>query len=252
MKLKFWNLTSILSSAVISLLSPITAFESAQAGPSSYQRTCHDERIYTVSNITYLYAVCRNVNGLPIASQLQLLGINNKNGKLIQNPLVGATSFFSTCTAIKVFNGKLSAYCLKINGQYYANNISLEEITNYNGYLGYEWNKIIQETADKIGHGHAYFSHANEFNSSSHSPTMDTMSLIAADILSYYNNNAANRDFKTLQDGRAAYWGVINPSHYIGGYSRNKGTIVIINPSVRDMGTMFVPLAGKAYFYNLR
>ena len=252
LKIKFWNLTSILSITVISLLSPITAFKFAQAGPSSYQRTCHSEKIYTAYNITYLEADCKNVNGVSIKSQLKLLGINNKDGKLIQNPLVGATSFFPTCTAINVFNGNLSAYCLKINRQYYGNNISLEEITNHNGYLAYEWNKIIQETANKIGYGHAYYSHANEFKSSTHSPSQGTMSKIAEDILSNNRNKVLNGDFKTLGQGRAAYWGEIKPSSYLGGYSSYKGTIVIIDPSTGDMGTMFIPLRGKTYFDNLR
>jgi CVNH domain len=249
MRPKFFNLTSLLGSVVISLLSLTTTYYYAQAGSSSYPKKCSNERIFLRNNATKLSAVCRQVNGLPFASEIDLLGITNRNGRLIQNPLVGTTSFFTTCNSIQVFNGVLSAYCKNLNGQYKPNAIALQEISNYDGHLQYEINKVINETSDKIGQGHAYSKHGNEFATNSHSPTKDIMSAIAEDILRYH---AVNAQSKPYGQGKRAYWGFINPSHYLPGNSRNKGTVVIIDPANSDMGTMFVPSNGKAYYDNLR
>lgn len=249
MKPKFLNLTSLLGSAVISLLSLTTTYDYAKAGSSSYPKKCSNERIFLRGNATKLSAVCKQVNGIPIASEIDLLGITNKNGRLIQNPLVITTSFFTTCNSIMVLGGVLSAYCKNSNGTYKPNAIALQEISNYNGHLQYEFNKVINETADKIGKGHAYVKHGNEFDTDSHSPTKGTMSAIAEDILNYHAMNAQS---KLYGQGKRAYWGFINPSHYLPGNSKYKGTVVIIDPANSDMGTMFVPLNGKAYYDNLR
>ncbi|MBD2524724.1 CVNH domain-containing protein [Nostoc sp. FACHB-133] len=251
MRRKFLNLTSILGSVVISILSLTIAYKYAQAGSSSYPKTCRNERIFYINgtNTTKLSAVCINVKGLPFTSEIDLLGITNKNGKLIQNPLVGTTSFFTTCTAINVTYGVLSAYCKNLNGKYLSNAIRLEEISNYDGHLHYEINKVIDETASKIGHGHAYPKHGNEFATLSSSPTQGVMTKIAKDIL---NSKAKNAQSKPFGQGKRAFWGVISPSHYLPGTSSNKGTVVIVDPANPDTGTMFVPSNGLQYYNNLR
>ncbi|MHC5771724.1 MAG: CVNH domain-containing protein [Nostoc sp.] len=252
MRRKFLNLTSILGSVVISVLSLSIAYKYAQAGSSSYPKTCWNERIFYIrlTKTTKLSAVCRNKKGLPFASEIVLRGINNKDGKLIQNPLVKTTSFFPSCTAINVQYGLLSASCRNTNGTRYKNNaIQLEEISNHDGQLTYEINKIIDETADKIGHGHAYPKHSNEFATYSHNPTQGVMTKIAKDIL---NSNATNAQSKPFGEGKRAFWGVISPSHYLPGTSSKKGTLVIVDPDNSDAGTMFVPSGGLGYYNRLK
>lgn len=49
MRRKFLNLTSVLASVVISVLSLTIAYKYAQAGSSSYPKRCRNERIFYIN-----------------------------------------------------------------------------------------------------------------------------------------------------------------------------------------------------------
>ena len=111
MKPKFLSLTSLFGSAIISVLSLATAYESTQAAPSSYQESCDAESF----SGCYLQAHCKTSSGGFERASIKLRGIFNIDGRLVQNLLRNDIRFRDTCNSISVVNGVLTARCKKRN-----------------------------------------------------------------------------------------------------------------------------------------
>lgn len=244
MKFKFLSLTSIFGSAVISVLSLATTYEFVQAGPSSYPTTCNEEKLSGAGDV--LFATCKNSDGNEKSTSIKLRGIYNIDGRLVQNILNSNNSFIKSCSHRSLKNGILAAICLNENQEHVKTHTILQEITNRNGKLEYEFDNYISETAKKIANGHAYRQHVTEFETDQVTPAQSIFEKMALDVI------RKKEDEKNLADGRKAYWKKINPSNYLSGKSKSRGTILIVNPRDPDRGTMFVPNRGKTYFNNLR
>lgn len=242
MKPKFLILTSIFGGAVISVLSLATSYESLQATPSSYPRTCHSIKL----SGEYLQATCNTSFGGLERASIKLRGIFNINGQLVENILIGNNSFIKSCKQRKVNGNQLSALCLNNRKKYVNATITLEEITNVEGNLTYEFDAYKRGVAKKISDGHAYNKHAAEFATDKASPSRKTFKEIALDVI------LNSQDEKSISDARKVYWKKINLKDYIPGKSKPRGTVLIVNPRDFDNGTMFVPPRGKKYFDNLK
>jgi len=81
-------------------------------------------------------------------------------------------------------------------------------------------------TAQKIGAGHASVKHAGEFAS-------------GADLKAIAESTILNGTHKDLARGRSAY------------YDSGTNTVVLHDPSSGDLGTVFKPRDGQAYFAGL-
>lgn len=242
MKLKFLSLTSFFGIAVVSVLSLATTNEFVQALSNSYYQSCDAEQI----GEDYLKAHCRTKGGGFERASIKLRGIHNIDGRLVQNILRADSSFQDSCKNTSIDKGLLQASCKNSRGGDVRSSIRLEEISNNDGNLVYEMDDHIRRTSHKIGHGHSYAKHKNEFKTDKAIPTKGELSRIAQVVISN------KEEEKNLINARKAYWKTINPSKYIRGRSKPKGTIVIIDPRNRDQGTIFVPSRGKSYFDSLR
>ncbi|RMG20153.1 MAG: hypothetical protein D6732_29020 [Methanobacteriota archaeon] len=91
---------------------------------------------------------------------------------------------------------------------------------------------LAQKIARKIAQGHAYDKHVVKQGEFPEVRSRAEFERLIADVIS--NPEAS----KSLSRGRRAYW---------------KGNVVVItNPADPDGGTAFRPVAGKAYYDNLR
>lgn len=126
MKTTFVATAIVLASAVYAL-----------AGPSSFQNTCSDISFFYDGKAAALGATCLTANGSPNQTSLQIPGIGNQDGKLVQG--AGASTFQQSCGNIKIDvtpdAAVITAFCRKINGQSIPAKIELQNISNQNGKL---------------------------------------------------------------------------------------------------------------------
>lgn len=116
-----------------------TASNSANAEPATYWESCTNERILAGGNTgAVLAADCRNEKGIFIPSEIGLVGIDNINGRLVQNTTDDLNStFLETCQVNQVRVGYLFATCKNTSGRDVPNVIQLQDIDNKNGLLQY-------------------------------------------------------------------------------------------------------------------
>ncbi|RCJ32628.1 hypothetical protein A6769_27555 [Nostoc punctiforme NIES-2108] len=260
MKSKFLNSIIILGSTVISVFSLAIGYKYVLAVPSSYQYSCPAELLQG----TMLEANCLTTDGKsqPFTT-LILKGIHvNSSGKLTQNALSGTSTFLNKCYTFSPYlyitKGIIKAKCHNSSPSptYKNTSIRLEEITNHNGRLTYEWDRIIDQTAYKIMK-HSFSKHIAEFSLPNTQKSKGTMSAIAKDIMaacvpgsSLYGHTSGilHSECKDLTNGRKIYWGEVDLSHYIWFSRSKKGTVVIVNGINDNNSTIFVPTRGKNYY----
>ncbi|MEH1917727.1 CVNH domain-containing protein [Nostoc sp.] len=183
MKSKFLNSIIILGSTVISVFSLAIGYKYVLAVPSSYQYSCPTELLQG----TMLEANCLTTDGKsqPFTT-LILKGIHvNSSGQLTQNALSGTSTFLNECYSFSPYlyitMGIIKAKCKNLSHTYKNTSIRLEEITNHNGKLTYEWDRIIDQTAFKIT-THAFYNHYAEFSLPKNNNSKAIMSVIAKDV----------------------------------------------------------------------
>lgn len=108
---------------------------------SSFQNTCSNIEFDYMNNVATLKAVCLRTNGTSNSTSLEIRGISNNNGKLMQGS--GSSSFQQSCgniqiTAKDTSNVILSAFCRTTSGGSNQTSISLNGISNQNGNLSYQ------------------------------------------------------------------------------------------------------------------
>jgi hypothetical protein len=238
----------LISLAAIIVLPLAMNPEPAHAGaytPSSFDSTC--------SKITYrrgwdrkpyISANCRVSSGWfsKWNSQIPIRGIHIVNGALRQNLVTGPSTFQNSCRNISIQGDRLTATCpnysrkgLLWGYKSRTSTITLAEITNSNGSLHYEDDKIINDTANAIV-AHAYAKHKGEFGN----PNKAKFKAMIVDII---KNPAESKTVDRIKDEQkdivAVYW--------------KNGTIVIAQSgSLLNRSTAFKPTKGKAYYDNFK
>jgi CVNH domain-containing protein len=105
---------------------------------SSFQNTCSNVAFVYSGNNAALDAVCLRANGTPNHTTLNLPGISNQNGNLVQGS--GASTFQESCGHILInvvdfTEVTLSAFCRKVDGSFNRTSVPLNNISNQNGVL---------------------------------------------------------------------------------------------------------------------
>ena len=121
----------------ISALVAVVAVElllvsSAQARPSSFQRTCVDIGVRGAA----LFATCRRIDGSWHRTSLEIDGVENINGSLRVTG-VSPSSFQLTCRNIGINGDVLFATCRRIDGGWQPTSIHLPDVENIDGDLRY-------------------------------------------------------------------------------------------------------------------
>jgi hypothetical protein len=222
--------------------------EPAHAGaytPSSFDSTCSSIRYARGWNRKpYVYAQCKVSSGWysKWTSHTPLRGIHVFNGALRQNLLTGPSTFQNSCRNISIQGDRLTATCpdrsrkgLLWGYKSRTSTITLAEITNSNGSLKYEDDKIINDTADAIV-AHAYNKHVIQQKEYSPAPSKAQFKAMIIDII---KNPEESKTLTRKYDVIAVYW--------------KKGTVVIAQSgSLLGQSTAFKPTKGKAYYDNLK
>ncbi|MBD2448608.1 hypothetical protein H6G76_15895 [Nostoc sp. FACHB-152] len=215
-----------------SLISPLNAQTSSlRLNDASYSLSCRNEKIVQGNR---LEALCLNATGtVGSTSSIQLRGIENINGYLVQTPIINTSDFYQSCIGITIFNGTLSASCRTNNSSvfYRRSSIKLKEITNINGRLVYEVDKIYEVTANNIVN-HAYNNHGSEFGNNI---SRSQFKVIVLNIMRNYSQR------KKVRSGRVAFW------------SQRYQAVAIIQPVDRlGSSTAFKPTRGFAYYTGIQ
>lgn len=135
-----------LSVLIASVITPLTTVVlSADALPrSSFQESCKDIDLDDV----VLSAKCKDTNGNFHDTQLNLMGIHNQDGSLVQGNIGSPSSFQDSCTNIRLMMNRtpqglsdpwINADCPNQEGQVRrpGEGIPLNGIVNKNGELSY-------------------------------------------------------------------------------------------------------------------
>jgi CVNH domain len=119
----------------LTLLTATIASPAFARDPSSYQNSCKD--ISLKSNV--LSATCRTRDGRQEKrTSVVLRGINNRDGRLVDDGGNAPASFQNSCFATKATGDDLLANCFKINRKDAVfNQIKIQGIRNDNGSLKY-------------------------------------------------------------------------------------------------------------------
>jgi hypothetical protein len=224
--------------------------EPAHAGaytPSSFDSTCSKIRYARGwDRKPYVYAQCKVSSGWysKWTSHTPIRGVHAFHGGLRQNLLTGPSTFQNSCRSISVQGDRLTATCSDFSqprvwtafGRVYpqrTSTITLAEITNSNGSLRYEDDKIINDTADAIV-AHAYEKHKEEFGN-----PPPNQAQFKATIVDIIRSPETSKVVTRGNDVVAVYW--------------KKGTIVIAQSgSLLNRSTTFKPTKGKAYYDNFK
>jgi hypothetical protein len=118
----------------------------AYADDSTFQNTCRNI-ILSFINLTepedgvLLKANCQNEQGEELATEIELTGIDNKNGKLTVSPqyVDRQSTFQLTCDNIAFTpnDNQLFARCKKEDDSFEETSVRLQDISNNNGTLIY-------------------------------------------------------------------------------------------------------------------
>lgn len=106
----------------------------ANAKTATFQRSCDNSRVKG----DYLIAICSRIDGTPQLTGMNLLGIENDDGNLVDTFSRKNSSFQKSCTNISINGSTLSASCLTRNGKSIATSLTLNGVENRNGRLIYE------------------------------------------------------------------------------------------------------------------
>lgn len=116
------------------------AVVSAEAGHSSFQRSCTDIVIEAVHEGAYLTATCGDGKGKQVRSQLELFAIANIDGTLTRQAS-GPSTFQRSCSNITVnANDKratLVADCKRRDQTVIRSKLEIEDVENIFGELRY-------------------------------------------------------------------------------------------------------------------
>jgi hypothetical protein len=238
--LKLISLTAIMVSPLV--MNPEPAHAGAYT-PSSFDSTCSKIRYARGwDRKPYVYAQCKVSSGWysKWTSHTPIRGVHVFNGALRQNLLTGPSRFQNSCSRISVQGDRLTATCpdrsrkgVLWGYKSRTSTITLAEITNSNGNLRYEDDKIINDTANAIV-AHAYEKHKREFGN-----PPPNKAQFRATIIDIIKSPEASKTLTRKDDVVAVYW--------------KKGTIVIAQSgSLLNRSTAFKPTKGKAYYDNIK
>ncbi|NES64374.1 MAG: hypothetical protein F6K24_03420 [Okeania sp. SIO2D1] len=126
---------------VLLIIVTTLGIESAQAAPSTFQKTCTEIHLESVKTNPTLSAVCRQRNQLPHQTCLRLKGIENIDGNLEQYPLTQASTFQKSCRRISIKIRKkgaiITAKCRRRDQSKKRTSLVLQDIENIDGNLQY-------------------------------------------------------------------------------------------------------------------
>lgn len=121
--------------AVLSLTAFTATNPAFARSPSTYQNSCR--RTFLDGNV--LSALCRSRDGSrEQKTSIVLRGINNRNGKLVDDGGDAPASFQKSCYNANVIADELTALCFELKGQQsFLNKIKIQGIRNDDGNLRY-------------------------------------------------------------------------------------------------------------------